>query len=85
MLVLTRKPGEALILADEVKVTVLEVKGKQVRLGIDAPADVEVHREEIYLRIEREQDVHKKRRLTKQLAGQKTSAPKPEAPKPAAN
>ncbi len=54
MLVLTRKPGEALILADEVKISVLEVKGKQVRLGIDAPADVAVHREEIYLRIEAE-------------------------------
>jgi len=54
MLVLTRKPGEALMLADEVKITVLEVKGKQVRLGIDAPSDVAVHREEIYLRIEAE-------------------------------
>ncbi len=54
MLVLTRKPGEALMLADEVKITVLEVKGKQVRLGIDAPADVAVHREEIYRRIEAE-------------------------------
>jgi len=54
MLVLTRKPGEALMLADEVKITVLEVKGKQVRLGIDAPNDVAVHREEIYLRIEAE-------------------------------
>ena len=54
MLVLTRKPGEALMLADEVKITVLEVKGKQVRLGIEAPADVAVHREEIYRRIEAE-------------------------------
>lgn len=54
MLVLTRKPSEALMLGDEVKITVLEVKGKQVRLGIDAPADVAVHRQEIYLRIEAE-------------------------------
>jgi len=56
MLVLTRKPGEALMLADEVKITVLEVKGKQVRLGIDAPNDVAVHREEIYRRIEAERN-----------------------------
>lgn len=55
MLVLTRKPSEALMLGDEVKITVLEVKGKQVRLGIEAPADVAVHRQEVYLRIEAEQ------------------------------
>lgn len=54
MLVLTRKPSEALMLGDEVKITVLEIKGKQVRLGIDAPSDVAVHRQEIYLRIEAE-------------------------------
>lgn len=59
MLVLTRKPGEALMLADEVKITVLEVKGKQVRLGIDAPAEVTVHREEIYRRIEAERSGNK--------------------------
>jgi len=54
MLVLTRKPNEALMLGDEVKITILEVKGKQVRLGIEAPADIAVHRQEIYLRIEAE-------------------------------
>lgn len=54
MLVLTRKPGEALMLSDDVKITVLEVKGKQVRLGIEAPSEVSVHREEIFLRIESE-------------------------------
>jgi len=54
LLVLTRKPGEALMLSDEMKITVLEVKGKQVRLGIEAPSDVPVHREEIYQRIEAE-------------------------------
>lgn len=59
MLVLTRKPGEALMLSDEVKVTVLEVKGKQVRLGIDAPPEVPVHREEIYERIEAERSDEK--------------------------
>jgi len=59
LLVLTRKPGEALMLSDEVKVTVLEVKGKQVRLGIDAPPEVPVHREEIYERIEAERSDEK--------------------------
>ena len=59
MLVLTRKPGEALMLSDKVKVTVLEVKGKQVRLGIDAPPEVPVHREEIYERIEAERSDEK--------------------------
>ncbi len=54
MLVLTRKPGEALRLGDEVIITVLEVKGKQVRVGVEAPADIAVHRQEIYLRIEAE-------------------------------
>lgn len=54
MLVLTRKPAESLIIADDVKISILEVKGKQVRLGIEAPSDISVHREEIYLRIEAE-------------------------------
>lgn len=56
MLVLTRKPNEALMLGDEIKITVLEVKGKQVRLGIEAPSHVPVHRQEIYLRIQAERE-----------------------------
>jgi len=55
MLVLTRKVGEALRIGDEVKVTVLGIKGKQVRIGIDAPKNVPVHRQEIYERIKREE------------------------------
>ncbi len=51
MLILTRRVGESLMIGDEVKVTVLGVKGSQVRLGVDAPKDVGVHREEIYNRI----------------------------------
>ena len=55
MLILTRRVGETLMIGDEVTVTVLGVKGNQVRLGINAPKDVSVHREEIYERIKREQ------------------------------
>ena len=51
MLILTRRVQEALIINDNVTITVLSVKGNQVRLGIDAPRDVEVHREEIYHRV----------------------------------
>jgi len=54
MLILTRRVGETLMIGDDVSVTVLGVKGNQVRLGVDAPKDVSVHREEIYQRIQGE-------------------------------
>lgn len=55
MLILTRRTGETLMIGDDVTVTILGVKGNQVRVGINAPKDVAVHREEIYERIKREQ------------------------------
>jgi len=56
MLILTRRVGETLIIGDNVSVTVLGVRGNQVRLGVDAPKDVAVHREEIYQKIQDEKD-----------------------------
>ncbi len=54
MLILTRRISESIMINDDVKITVLGVKGNQVRLGIDAPKTVAVHREEIYERIKQE-------------------------------
>ena len=55
MLILTRRIGESVYIGDEVRMTVLGVRGAQVRLGINAPKDVPVHREEIYYKIKHEQ------------------------------
>ena len=56
MLVLTRRTKETLIIGDNIKITVLGVKGNKVRLGIDAPTEVSVHREEIWLKIQKEKE-----------------------------
>ena len=59
MLILTRRVGESIMIGDDTKVVVLSVQGSQVRVGIDAPSDVTVHREEIYERIQRERQQSK--------------------------
>ena len=56
MLILTRKLGETIRIGNEIKITILDAKGKQIRIGIDAPPDVTVHREEVYQMI-REQNI----------------------------
>ena len=64
MLILTRKLGESITIGDDIKVSVLGVRGRQVRLGIDAPSHVVVHREEIYVKVQAEN-----RRASKSLKG----------------
>ncbi len=56
MLILTRRVGESLMIGEDVSITVLGIKGNQVRIGIDAPKEVAVHREEIYDRIQGDDD-----------------------------
>ncbi|HEY9541885.1 MAG TPA: carbon storage regulator CsrA [Luteimonas sp.] len=73
MLILTRRVGETLMIGDSVTVTVLGVKGNQVRIGITAPKDVAVHREEIYERIQRGEDAE---------SGAKPPASKEDLPDP---
>lgn len=57
MLLLTRRVGDSIIIGDDIKITVLKVNGKQVRIGVSAPREVSVHREEIYKRILQESAV----------------------------
>jgi carbon storage regulator len=54
MLVLTRKKNESIVIGDDIKITIVDVRGDQVKLGITAPKNVSVHREEIYLEIQKE-------------------------------
>ncbi|MGK5094900.1 carbon storage regulator CsrA [Deltaproteobacteria bacterium TL4] len=54
MLILTRKSGESITIGDDVKIQIIEIKGKQVRVGIEAPKEYIIHREEVYIRIQEE-------------------------------
>ena len=56
MLILTRRVGERLIIGDDVTITILSIKGNQIRIGIDAPREVKVHREEVFQRIQKERE-----------------------------
>ena len=74
MLVLSRRVGEKLIIGENVTVTVLSVSGNQVRIGIDAPRDVKVNREEVYQRILKEQKTLKSKNWVK-ISASRTSTP----------
>ena len=69
MLILTRRVGETIMIGDDVAVTVLGVKGNQVRVGVNAPKETSVHREEIYERIKREEQAGTATRRTSSEAG----------------
>lgn len=77
MLVLTRKVGESITIDDHIKITVVQLKGKQVRLGIEAPKETKIHREEIYSSIQEENlqssktDIESVRKASQQLRDQK--------------
>ena len=59
MLILTRRTGESLVIGDDVTITILALKGNQVRVGIDAPKEISIHREEVALRIKKEKEEKK--------------------------
>ena len=83
MLILTRRVGETVMIGEEVTVTVLGVKGNQVRIGVNAPKTVAVHREEIFDRIKREQDGDAPPAVTNGNTTGTTTSPKRESQVPA--
>jgi len=75
MLILTRKVGQSIVIADDVVVTVIESSGDQVRIGIDAPRHIAVHREEIYSQISRENEAARGADATDLLAAPPSATP----------
>lgn len=69
MLILTRKVGESLIIADDIKVTICAQNKSQIRVGIQAPKDIQVHREEVYIRIKTERENTEKNNPYTESAG----------------
>ena len=67
MLILTRKDNESLFIGDEIEIAVLGVNGNQVRIGINAPKDIDVHREEVYRRIEAQNPTNSSHKSTLSL------------------
>ncbi len=86
MLVLTRRPGESIRIGSDVTVTVLEVRGDQIRIGIDAPRSVKVHREEVFQEIERTntEAVASADRARQLLEGRRRPPRPPRPPRPGA-
>lgn len=81
MLVLTRRPGESIRIGTDVTVTVLEVRGDQIRIGIDAPRSVKVHREEVFQEIERTNtEAVASADRARQVLGSRTRPPRPPRP-----
>jgi len=77
MLILTRRLGESITIGDNVKVTVLAIHGQQVKLGVVAPQEIMVHREEIYLKIQEENKKKKESNSSEPVSEQSTQAEKP--------
>jgi carbon storage regulator len=77
MLVLTRKKNESIVINDVIRVTVVEIRGDKVRLGIEAPREIDVHRQEVYDQIhgKREEEERGEQRTTQAPAGNTNSAP----------
>ena len=82
MLVLSRRPGESIVIGNEVVVTVLDVRGDQIRIGVDAPREVQIHREEVFRALEAEntQSAQRTAQTRARLARMPGAPPRPQSP-----